>query len=654
MAILPTVGRRVPAIRSVVVVIYALLVLGGLTMVVPFLITLTASVSNELDYQRYDVLPAYLWRDDLRFGKYLAEKYAVLRFEHFAAAHGAPNHWSTFKDLGFERRLGEDHFGDLAAKPAAQRERIAADYDAFMAQYDGTNVLPLFSNWGERTCQAFLRRTYEARVLADVEVGGELSGKELSGQALDLLSRTWNEGLFLYWDFLNFQQELRYPYHLRRWAPPDDPRQRDYLEFLASLPSTCKIPVTAKYLWCIFLLDRGVQVPEIDRAHGTDYGGLYRVPAGDTCELPAPLAALWREFTRDYWPLRLTEIPGDAGPAFHRFLARQYASVEALNRELGTDFASLGDVPFSVRLPARAELRRIWVAFASELPPADRRMLSAEGAYRRFLRERYTSVDELNQAYGWSLASFAQAELPLRELDYHDYARHRPTYFGRFLSFNFGKIMNFITVRGRALPNTLVLVVLTIVFTLTVNPLAAYALSRFRLRATQQILVYLLATMAFPPEVGMIPSFLLLRDLHLLNTFSALILPGVASGFSIFLLKGFFDSLPQELYEAASIDGASEMRMFWRITLPLCAPILSVIALQAFIRAYGSFMWAFIVCQDPDYWTLMVWLYQFQAQYSDQPYLIMSAIVVASVPTLLVFVFCQKIILRGIIIPTMK
>ena len=104
----------------------------------------------------------------------------------------------------------------------------------------------------------------------------------------------------------------------------------------------------------------------------------------------------------------------------------------------------------------------------------------------------------------------------------------------------------------------------------------------------------------------------MLRDLHLLNTFAALILPGVANGFSIFLLKGFFDSLPKELYEAASIDGAGEIRMFIRISLPLCKPILAVIALQAFIAAYGSFMWAFLVCQDPKMWTLMVWLYQYQ------------------------------------------
>ena len=99
---------------------------------------------------------------------------------------------------------------------------------------------------------------------------------------------------------------------------------------------------------------------------------------------------------------------------------------------------------------------------------------------------------------------------------------------------------------------------------MTVNPLAAYALSRYRLSYTPKVLIFMLATMAFPAEVAMIPNFLLIKQLGLLNTFAALILPGLASGYFIFLLKGFFDSLPAELYEAASIDGASELRMFCR------------------------------------------------------------------------------------------
>jgi multiple sugar transport system permease protein len=144
----------------------------------------------------------------------------------------------------------------------------------------------------------------------------------------------------------------------------------------------------------------------------------------------------------------------------------------------------------------------------------------------------------------------------------------------------------------------------------------------------------------------------LLRDLNLLNTFWALVLPGAANGYAIFLLKGFFDSLPRELYESAQIDGASEWTMFWGITMSLSKPILAVIALGSFSSAYGAFMFALIVCQNEKMWTIMVYLYQLQLKFS-QP-VVFASLLVAAVPTLLVFIFCQNIIMRGIVVPVEK
>ena len=176
----------------------------------------------------------------------------------------------------------------------------------------------------------------------------------------------------------------------------------------------------------------------------------------------------------------------------------------------------------------------------------------------------------------------------------------------RDMTANYRTVCDVLFLRGRAWWNTLVLVALTIVATLTVNPLAAYALSRFRLRHTEAILLFLLATMAFPAAVTAIPGFLLIRELGLLNTFAALVLPTVANGLSIFVLKGFFDALPRELYEAATIDGAGEWQIFRHITLPMTTPILAVNALNAFIAAYNSWEWALLVCQRQSHWTLSV------------------------------------------------
>jgi ABC-type glycerol-3-phosphate transport system permease component len=637
-------------------------------------------VSNEADYQRYNMIPAYWFSEDLRFAKYLSEKYSQIRFEHFAVAHGVPEHWSTFRELGFDQNLGV-YFADLKEMDPRKLERIAKDYEAFLDTCDASRVLPLFANWSGPDLRAFLREKYERKVKLGDTGGRELTGGSLSEQALDLLSRTWNEGLFLYWDYVNFLQELGYPYHLRRWGPPDEPRQADYLDYVRHVPPGGKIPITSRYLWCLFLMDRGIQVSEIDRQYGTRFGSIYRVPTGDSAELPKPLEDLWDEYWPFVWPVRLMEIPADLAERFPEWLSEEYGGdLSTMNEALGMDLPDFEAVGTARRFPEDPRLRRAWITFvvealdvlrATEDSPSDKSDTSAffdtparwsaekwvrlcpEEDYRRFLAREYDSVSALNATYGWGLSSFAEASLPIREMDYFNFSRNEGKCVWKFTTHNCGEVLRFIAVRGRALWNTSILVVLTVLFTLTVNPLAAYALSRFRLRLTQQILVYLLATMAFPPEVGMIPGFLLLRDLHLLNTFPALILPGAANGFTIFLLKGFFDSLPQELYEAASIDGAGECRMFTVITLPLCKPILAVIALHAFIASYGSFMWAFLVCQDPDMWTLMVWLYQFHTQNPSQP-LMFAAIVVASVPTLIVFIGCQKIILRGIIIPSMK
>jgi ABC-type glycerol-3-phosphate transport system permease component len=126
----------------------------------------------------------------------------------------------------------------------------------------------------------------------------------------------------------------------------------------------------------------------------------------------------------------------------------------------------------------------------------------------------------------------------------------------------------------------------------------------------------------------------------LLNTYWALILPGLAQGFSIFMLKGFFDGLPRELYEAAELDGANEWTVYWNITFPLCKPILALTVLGTVVGAYSSYMWTLIICPAQEKWTLAVWVFQFSvdAMEKGQGHLQMAALVLMSIPTM----FCGK------------
>jgi multiple sugar transport system permease protein len=221
-----------------------------------------------------------------------------------------------------------------------------------------------------------------------------------------------------------------------------------------------------------------------------------------------------------------------------------------------------------------------------------------------------------------------------------------------FVKRNYVTVSDYILLHGRGVLNTFIYCSLAILAALIVNPLAAYALSRYKPPSTYKVLLFLMLTMAFPPMVTQIPTFLLLRKFDLLNTFAALVLPGLANGYSIFLLKGFFDSLPQELYESAMIDGASEARIFLQITMNLSKPILAVIALTAFNISYANFMMALLVCQDQRMWTLMPWLYKLQSTSCQG--VIYSSLIIAAIPTFVVFVLCQNIIMRGIVVPVEK
>ncbi|NCC94581.1 MAG: carbohydrate ABC transporter permease, partial [Opitutae bacterium] len=280
-----------------------------------------------------------------------------------------------------------------------------------------------------------------------------------------------------------------------------------------------------------------------------------------------------------------------------------------------------------------------------------------ETRWRAWLAQKRKVQSPMSQVENpsvFSLRSSSSSPPPMPQLAYHAqlFREHQAEIRRELLTRNFRTVLDYILFHGRGIVNTVVYCALAVLLALLVNPLAAYALSRFRPSAGPQILLFLMLTMAFPHMVTQIPVFVLLRELGLLNTFAALLLPGMASGYSIFLLKGFFDSLPRDLYESAQLDGAGEWTLFWQITMRLSTPILSVIALQAFSVAYANFMYALLICQDPKMWTLMVWLYQLQQR--SGPGVVQASLLLAALPTLAVFLACQRVLLRGIVVPVEK
>ncbi|OGV51451.1 MAG: hypothetical protein A2017_13280 [Lentisphaerae bacterium GWF2_44_16] len=269
-----------------------------------------------------------------------------------------------------------------------------------------------------------------------------------------------------------------------------------------------------------------------------------------------------------------------------------------------------------------------------------------------FLSGKYKNIDELNKNYGLLYKSFDTIPVPMKEWEWGLLKKNKGKMVKEFMTRNYIMVLDTILLNGYAAMNTLIFCSLAILGALIVNPLAAYALSRYNPPSTYKILLLLMLTMAFPPMVLGIPNFLMIKRLGLLNTFAALILPGLASGYSIFLLKGFFDSLPKELFECATLDGAGEWTMFWQIAMTLSKPILAVIALNAFLASYSNFMMAFLVCQNPKMWTIMVYLYQLQQRSSQS--VRFASLVIAAIPTFTIFIFCQNMIIKGIVVPTEK
>jgi len=350
----------------------------------------------------------------------------------------------------------------------------------------------------------------------------------------------------------------------------------------------------------------------------------------------------WELFVREALHPAFIRMNPEAAPAWRSYMERRFAGELSLFEERsGLSVQSWAELPFPESRKDAGALAPEWDAWLqgwSDSTDGQRYEIAIEAL----------SIQSLDLIWREEQGGAA----PLRDAVQLQFLRYENEIRSAFLWQNVNTVVEILLLHGRGLRNTVIYCTASVILALLVNPMAAYGLSRYRPKHAYLLLLYLLLTMAFPPMVTQIPVFLMLRDFGMLNTFWALLLPGMAHGYSIFLLKGFFDSLPQELYESASLDGAGELRMFKDITLALSKPILAVIALGAFVNAYTAFMFALLICQDERMWTIMVWLYQLQQEYG--PGVMNAAFVLAAIPTLFVFLIAQRQIIRGIVVPTEK
>ncbi|WP_305804611.1 carbohydrate ABC transporter permease [Stenotrophomonas sp. YIM B06876] len=202
--------------------------------------------------------------------------------------------------------------------------------------------------------------------------------------------------------------------------------------------------------------------------------------------------------------------------------------------------------------------------------------------------------------------------------------------------------------------NSLLVSVLITLGSLLLNTLAGYAFAKLRFAGRERIFQALLAALVIPAQVAMLPLFLLMKQLGLVNSFGGVVVPALASVFGIFLVRQYARSIPDELLEAARIDGASEGRIFFQIVLPMLKPVLVTLAIFTFMGAWNDFMWPLIVLTDQEHYTLPVALASLSREHIMDVEMMMAGAVVTVLPVLLLFLLLQRHYIQGLLLGSVK
>jgi ABC-type glycerol-3-phosphate transport system permease component len=204
--------------------------------------------------------------------------------------------------------------------------------------------------------------------------------------------------------------------------------------------------------------------------------------------------------------------------------------------------------------------------------------------------------------------------------------------------------------------NSVVISIATVLLTLACATPAGYALARLRMRGSAMIFYLLLGTLMVPTEIILLPLFVLFRDLGLLNTYPSLVLPYASLGmaFSVYLLRGFFKTVPAELAEAARMDGASEWQIFRHVMLPLAAPGVATIAIFSFMGSWSEFFLATLFISNPDLRPVTAGLFGFSSTYRTEWGPMTAGYVLVIAPIVLMFLLMQRYFIRGLTMGALK
>jgi len=209
---------------------------------------------------------------------------------------------------------------------------------------------------------------------------------------------------------------------------------------------------------------------------------------------------------------------------------------------------------------------------------------------------------------------------------------------------------------GRLYLNSLFVTIATVIGVLFTSSLAGFAFAKYQFPGREVLFYIILATMMIPFFVTLIPVFYIVRQLGWINTYQGLIFPSITSAYGIFLMRQFIFSVPDELLDAARIDGAPEPMIYWRIIIPLTRPALATLGTFTFIGSWNAFLWPLLVINSRELYTVPLGLNTLRIFASEQRNLnlLMSGTVLSVVPTLILFIFLQRYFIQGITLTGLK
>jgi multiple sugar transport system permease protein len=207
---------------------------------------------------------------------------------------------------------------------------------------------------------------------------------------------------------------------------------------------------------------------------------------------------------------------------------------------------------------------------------------------------------------------------------------------------------------GRSFFNSALITVGVTAISLLLNSMAGYAFAKLRFRGRDRIFSFLVGALVIPLQIGMLPLFLMMKYLGLVNSYWAAIIPSMATIFGIFLIRQFMIAIPDDLLDAARIDGASEFRIYWTVILPLARPILVTLAIFTFMSIWNDFMWPLIVLTDESKYTLPVGVANLVGEHALDVELMMASSVLTVLPVLVLFLALQRYYIAGLIAGSVK